>query len=111
MLNYYLSVNNTSIFQRYITTIIFLKIVNELHAWIENRPSVIHLTNFSDFLFVKINDTFVRKHKNLLQISVLELHNDMILPIYQGGYFGARTVDLKVCIVDTSLKNYIPKYI
>ena len=39
------------------------------------------------------------------------LHNDLILPIYQGDFFGARTVDGKLCIGDTSLQNNIPKYI
>ena len=35
----------------------------------------------------------------------------MILPISQGDFFGARTVDGKVCIVDTSLTKYMSKYI
>ena len=29
----------------------------------------------------------------------------------QGGFFGAITVDGKLCIGDTSLRDYIPKYI
>ena len=33
----------------------------------------------------------------------------MILPIPQ--FFGSITVDVKLCIVDTSLGKYIPKYI
>ena len=35
----------------------------------------------------------------------------MILPISQQGFLGARTVDGEVCIGDTSLKKYVPKYI
>ena len=35
----------------------------------------------------------------------------MMLPIFQGDCFGAITVDGKVCIGDTSLRKYIPKYI
>ena len=35
----------------------------------------------------------------------------MILPIYQGGLSGARTVDRKVCIGDTSFRKYMQKYI
>ena len=35
----------------------------------------------------------------------------MILPIYQGGFFGAKNADIKLFIVDTSLSNYMPKYI
>ena len=35
----------------------------------------------------------------------------MILPITQGGFFGARTVHGRLFIGDTSLSKYIPKYI
>ena len=35
----------------------------------------------------------------------------MILPISEGVCFVARTVYGKVCIGDTSLRKYIPKYI
>ena len=34
----------------------------------------------------------------------------MILPIYKV-FFGARTVDVKLRIGDTSLRNYMPIYI
>ena len=35
----------------------------------------------------------------------------MILPSYEGGFYGARTVDGRFCIGDKSLSNYMPKYI
>ena len=35
----------------------------------------------------------------------------MILPISQGVFFGARTFDGKVYIVDMELRKYMPKYI
>ena len=35
----------------------------------------------------------------------------MILTIYEGVCFGARNVDEKVCIRDTSLRKYMPTYI
>ena len=34
----------------------------------------------------------------------------MILPIYQVDRLGARSVDGKVCIEDTSIRKYMPKY-
>ena len=37
-------------------------------------------------MFVKINGTILNKHKHLLQISVRDLHNDMILPISEGAF-------------------------
>ena len=35
----------------------------------------------------------------------------MILPSSEGVYFRARIVDGKICIGDTSLRKYMPKYI
>ena len=35
----------------------------------------------------------------------------MILPSSEGGFFSATTVDWKIFIGDTSLRNYMPKYI
>ena len=58
-----------------------MKLVNELHAWIENHPHVIHYPNVKDSLFFKINDTLVKKQNLLLIKSLQELQNDMILPI------------------------------
>ena len=58
-----------------------------------------------------MNGTIVKKQKHLLQISVLDLHNNMILTIPQGGCFGEITVDVKVRIVDEYLSKYIPKLI
>ena len=44
-------------------------------------------------------------------MSLIDLHNDMIFTIYQWGFFGARTVDEKLCIGYTYIRRYIPKYI
>ena len=91
-------------YERDITTIsLYQKPVNELHDWIENHPQVIHYPNVSDSLFFKINDNLVKKQKHILQISVWELQNDMILPIYQMYVLGARNFYGKVCIEDTSI--------
>ena len=49
--------------------------------------------------------------KNLLQISVLDIYNGMILQSSEGVIFGARTVDGKFSIGDKSLSNYILIYI
>ena len=58
-----------------------------------------------------MNGTFGKNQKHLLQISVQDMQNDMILPISQGVVSGARTFYVKVCIGDTSLRKYMPKYI
>ena len=58
-----------------------------------------------------MNGTIVKKQKHLLQISGLDLQNDFILTIPQGGCFSEITVDVKVHIVDEYLSKYIPKLI
>ena len=82
------------------------KVIHELHAWIKNHPHIIHFPNAKDSYFVKINSTMVKKQKHLLQISVRELHNDMILPSSEGGLFGARTLDGNIFIAILSLSWY-----
>ena len=62
-------------------------------------------------MFVKINGTMVKKQKHILQISVIDLHNEMILPSYEGGFSCARSFDGNICIGDTPLRKYIPKNI
>ena len=47
----------------------------------------------------------------MLQISVHELHNYLILPVYQGGFCGARNDESRVWIGDSSLRYYMPKHI
>ena len=85
--------------------------INELHAWIENHPHVINSPNVKDSVFVKINGTLLKKQNNLLQISVRELHNDMIFPSSEGVFSGAIPVDGNIYIGDTSVRKYMPKYI
>ena len=63
------------------------KLVNELHSWIENHPRVINSPNVKNSLFVKIKGTIVKKQKHILQISVREIHNNMILTVSEGGFF------------------------
>ena len=60
-------------------------------------------------MFVKINGTLVKKQKYLLQISVIELHNEMVLPSYDRDFSGAITVDKNICIGDISLRKYMPQ--
>ena len=58
------------------------EIFNYLHEWIENHPHVIHSLDVKESLFVKIISTLLNKQKDILQISVQDLH--MIFPISQG---------------------------
>ena len=47
----------------------------------------------------------------MLQFSVRKLKNDIILPVSQGEFSGARHEEVRVLIGDTSLRNYMPMYI
>ena len=65
MLKSYLPGINTSIFPKiHYENILSGKIVNKLHAWIENHPHVVNYHNVSDSLFVKINGTIVNKKES-----------------------------------------------
>ena len=99
LLKSYISCNDSLVYPKIHYANLFSgKLVNELHNCIEKHPDLIQSPNVSDSLFVKINGTHVNKWKHLIQVSVLELHNDLMLPIYQGGLFGLRTADRKVYI-------------
>ena len=104
MLNSYNPGHHTSIFPKRHYKNIVSKKNSQWITWLDIEKPI------SDLLFEKINGTIVNKQKHLLQISVRDLQNYMILPIFQGGFFGAITVDGKLCIGDNSLRMYIPKY-
>ena len=112
ILKSYITGINTSIFPKtHYENISSGKIINELHSWIENHLRLIHFPNVEDSFFVKTNGTLVKKHNHILQISVRYQHKDMVLPISEGVFFGARTSGGKVYIGDTSLRKFMPKCI
>ena len=87
MLKSFIPAINTSIFpNKHYENIFSEKHINELHACIKNHPPVINSTNVKDSVFVKINVTLVKKQKNLLQISVRELHNEMVFTSSEGTF-------------------------
>ena len=88
--------------KRHYNNIFSEKLVNKLHYWIEKHPHLILPPNVSDSLFVKINGTLVKNHNYIPQISVLELHNDMILPIFQG-YFLLQYLLMEKYLLETRL--------
>ena len=96
---------------RHYENIISEKLFNELHDWIDKHHHLIQYPNVSFLLSFKINGNLVNKQKQIIKISVWELHNDMILTITQGYCFGAKIVDGKLCIGDTSHRKYTPKNI
>ena len=85
------------------------KLVNELQYWMEKHPHVIKYHNVADTKFVKVNGTLLKKEKHLIQISVCELYNDLILPVFQGKFHIARNYNGILCIEDISIRGYIPK--
>ena len=49
-----------------------------------------------------------RRGKLLLEIPVRELHNDMLLPINEGGFAGIREANGQIIISDTTLRRLLP---
>ena len=72
---------------------------------------MLHSPYVKQLFFVKINGNLVKKQKHLLQISVRELYNDMMLSSSEGGFSGARIITGNICIENTSHKKYIPNFI
>ena len=88
MLKPFIPAINKSIFpKKQYENILSEKLINELHSWIENHTHVIYSHNVKESLFVKNIGNLAKKQKYLLQISVQELHNDTILPIYEGVFW------------------------
>ena len=97
-------------YQRNIMRISLLKSSKLIKFLDWKSPKSDTLMQCKRLIFVKINDTIVKKQRHIPQIPVQELYNDMILSISEV-FLGARTVDGKVCIGDTSPSKYMPKYI
>ena len=108
----YIQGNNSLIYpERHYDNIFSEKLVNELHERIQKHPHVIQSANVSDSLLVKINGTLIKKQEHMLQISVRELYNDLILPIYQGCFFDEKKYYIKLCILDMPIRKYTLKHI
>ena len=62
ILKSFITAINTSIFpKKHYENIFSEKLINELHAFIENHPHEIHYPNVKDSVFVKINGILVNK--------------------------------------------------
>ena len=86
-------------------------IFNELLELIEKQPHIIQFQNVSDSIFVKVNDTLVKENNHLIQISLRDFYNDIILLVSQSGFYGEINEDGKLFIEDTSLIKYMPKHV
>ena len=103
--SYILVINTSNFTKKHYENILTKELNNELHAWIENHPHVINDPNIKEIVFVKMDVTPVKKQNHITQISVIELHNDTILPSSEGVFSGTITVDGIICIGDTSLRK------
>ena len=82
-----------------------------LDHWIRGHPNVQPSPITQDTLLVYNPVTGVKERtgKLLLEISVRELHNDMLLPENKGGFAGVRDADGCIIISDTTLRKLLPK--
>ena len=80
------------------------EIKESLHKWIINHPQVIKSPIANDCIKVQQPSTGKKESvpKLLLQVSVRELHNDMLKDPAEGGLMQARK-NGKVVISDTAL--------
>ena len=61
MKSYIRSINTSILLKKHYENIFSEKLINELHAWIENHPHVIHSPNLKDSVFLKNNGTMVKE--------------------------------------------------
>ena len=81
------------------------KNVIDVHEWIYKHPHEITSLNWNVTIYVKGNSNLHKKIYYSLQISVREFHNDLILLIYQDGFYGAYYKEYNMCIGDTSSRK------
>jgi hypothetical protein len=92
----------------------FSKVTTEikeaLDQWIRDHPNVRPSPITRDTLLVMNQSTGLkeRRGKLLLEISVRELHNDMLLPVNKGGFAGVRDNDGAIIISDSTLRKLLP---
>jgi hypothetical protein len=82
----------------------------KLHAWVLNHPHVVDSPIARDTLLIKDPETGkkVRTGKVLLEVSVRELHNDLLDLPANGGLDCAKNAEGKVLISDTALRYLLP---
>ena len=79
-------------------------------GWLENHPDVVISPNQRDVILVKDeNGVKQRVSKWLMQKSIREFHNDMLLPVEQGGFEHARDEEGKTLISDTMFRSLVPR--
>jgi hypothetical protein len=79
--------------------------------WFMNHPNVVESPIVNETIFVKniVTGQKERVNKLLLQISIRELHNDMLLPPDQGGFAEAWDERGAARISDTALRALLPE--
>ena len=82
-------------------------LVPSVVEWIKTHPNVIPSPQTKDTLLINGQ----RVGKLLLEISVRELHNNMIEDVDKGGLSCVRNADGKVLVSDTSFRKIIKKYV
>ena len=81
------------------------QIKRNLYTWITRHPQVVHSPISNDCLKVLLEDQTEPQlvPKLLLQVSVRELHNSLVIDPKDGGLKDARDEDGKIIISDSTL--------
>ena len=85
----------------------------DLHQWIRNHPNVVSSPSVKDVIHVKVtkDDGTTEKKKMsklLLQVSICELHDDLMKAEHEGGFKYRFDKNNKPLISDTALRNLLP---
>ena len=62
-------------------------------------------------MFSREKGDFCNKQNQLLHIYIGEFHTYLILPVTQGGLYGAHDNEGEICIGDKPIQKHLPKYV
>ena len=84
-----------------------------LIEWIENHDNIKHSSSTKEVIKVKLDGQSekIPMQKLYMQISVKELHADMLKPSHEGGFSMAKDSEGKPIISQSMLHTLIPPYI
>ena len=96
------------------SSILFVpEFVDRLHKWISQCKQMTTSPKPNDTISVKnlLSGEDERVQKQFIATCVREMWDEMVLPVEQGGFDGARDANGKIQISDTMLRNLMPRHV
>ena len=100
-------------YKRKSSTIYTPEFIDRLHKWISHCKQMTTSPKPNDAITVKnlLSGEDERVQKQFITTCVREMWDEMVLPVEQGGFDGARDANGKIQISDTMLRNLMPRHV